>query len=232
MIVSPGAAKSRMRRGAALLLLAACALAVAWVAAGGTDRAGAVVTRFWRINYTVFPVKDRAALAAIHADPSRVARERCAACHEGKKGSNLVLHRIHLRSDLLANLECPDCHQHIDLETRSNRAVVTWVDVGFCRQCHSAFPGLDPGSPMKPEYFEALQPQPGGLRRGWRGRRVRQLRAGLQPRASRPRPRQRGRRLRPQRRVDLPLVHGLQDIEWQQECGPRPGTCTRAIWTC
>ena len=69
--------------------------------------------------------------------------------------SKVLLHRIHLTSELLPGLACHDCHQSISLETRSNKLLVRWVDEGVCKKCHSAFPGLNPNSPMKPSDFEA-----------------------------------------------------------------------------
>ena len=111
-------------------------------------------TWFWKLDYWAFPVEKESELADLHRNATRDSRAQCVACHDDKTNSKLVLHRIHLRSDLLRGLECHDCHQRVELATRSNTAVVTWVDVGFCKECHSPFPGLDPGSPMKPEYFE------------------------------------------------------------------------------
>jgi len=46
-----------------------------------------------------------------HRTRSRNPRGQCVACHEDKTGSKLVLHRIHLRSELLSRLQCHDCHE-------------------------------------------------------------------------------------------------------------------------
>lgn len=129
---------------------------LAWVVVPNTGRSpiASVVTWFWKLDYWALPVRDRADLAALHRNSSGGSREQCVACHGDKTSSKLVLHRIHLESDLLPKLQCHDCHQRINIATRGNRAVVTWVDVGFCKKCHSAFPGLKPGSKMRPEYFK------------------------------------------------------------------------------
>jgi hypothetical protein len=100
-------------------------------------------------------VRDSAQLATLHKNTGGEAREQCVACHEDKTSSTLVIHRIHLRSELLEKLECHHCHQHVDLAKRGNKAVVTWVDVGFCKKCHAEFPGLRPGSKMRPGDFDA-----------------------------------------------------------------------------
>ncbi len=152
--MSRSTTKSRTWLAIALIVVVAFALAAFWIASTGNSPVSTVVTWFWKLDYRVFPVEDKAKLASLHLNSSRDSRERCVACHDDKTSSKLVLHRIHLRSKLLANLECHDCHQRVDLTKRGNRAVVTWVDVGFCKKCHSAFPGLDSGSPMRPEYFE------------------------------------------------------------------------------
>lgn len=122
---------------------------------GQSNPVRTLTTWFWKADYWVFPVKDEAALAALHQNAARGSRAQCVACHEDKTGSKLVLHRIHLQSPLLSRLECHDCHQQVDLAMRGNTAVVTWVAVGFCKQCHSRFPGLQAGSKMRPADFES-----------------------------------------------------------------------------
>jgi len=146
--------RSRLSLVGALLLLVALALVAYRVTGTEQSPARTVAMWAWKINYRAFPVEDQAKLAALHRDAPRNSRERCVACHGDKAGSRLVLHRIHLQSDLLTGLECHDCHRRVDLSTRGNSAVVTWVDVGFCKKCHSPFPGLKPGSRMRPEYFD------------------------------------------------------------------------------
>ena len=67
---------------------------------------------------------------------------------------DVTLHRIHLTSDLLPGLACHDCHQRIDLTPRGNTVYISWVNVAFCKKCHSMFPGPDPNSPMEPQFFD------------------------------------------------------------------------------
>jgi len=100
------------------------------------------------------PVKDKAKLAQLHLDSAKVSKSECVACHGDEFDSRIVLHRIHLKSELLPGLVCHDCHQRIDLATRGNVVMTRWVDVGFCKKCHSAFPGLVPGSPMTAADFD------------------------------------------------------------------------------
>ena len=144
---------SRIWLAGALFALVALTLVAYRMTSTERSPARTVATWAWKLDYWAFPVKDKAKLAALHRDAPRNSRERCVACHGDKTESKIVLHRIHLRSELLANLQCHDCHQSVDLSTRTNSAVVTWVDVGFCKKCHSAFPGLTPGSPMQPDYY-------------------------------------------------------------------------------
>ena len=94
-------------------------------------------------------------LRALHKNAKSLPREQCIACHGNKAFSKFPLHRIHLKSELLPGLACHDCHQSVTLQSKSNRYVVRWVNVGFCKECHSKFPGLNPNSPMKPSDFEA-----------------------------------------------------------------------------
>ena len=106
-------------------------------------------TGYWKAYYKVRPVSNQADLAALHARSSTLSMEQCVACHGTMLGSKLKLHKIHLGSDLLPGLACPVCHTKVSLEKRSNVKVVRLVDVGVCKNCHSAFPGLSPNSPMK-----------------------------------------------------------------------------------
>lgn len=141
-----------------ILLLSAGALVVTVVVAvlvltTRPTLANAAKTWAWGLDYRVFR-QNTAELAEMHKNASRYPREQCAGCHSDQKSSNLILHRIHLQSPLLPGLQCHQCHQSVDLTRRGNHAVVTWVDVGFCKKCHSEFPGLTVGSKMRPAYFE------------------------------------------------------------------------------
>jgi hypothetical protein len=111
------------------------------------------LTYAYQLRFRVAPVKDPAKLAAMHLQSLSQPKPECVACHGSMLDSKVALHRIHLTSELLPGLACHDCHRAIDLSKRSNVTVVKWVDVGFCKKCHSRFPGLDPNSPMKPENF-------------------------------------------------------------------------------
>jgi hypothetical protein len=114
----------------------------------------ALWTNIYKTAYGVRPVKG-ADLTALHDKAASVSSEQCIACHGTMIGSSFLLHRIHLQNELLPGLACHDCHKTISLERRSNTHVVKMVDVAFCKKCHSAFPGLDPKSPMKPDDFKA-----------------------------------------------------------------------------
>jgi nitrate/TMAO reductase-like tetraheme cytochrome c subunit len=105
-------------------------------------------------RYAMSPIEDEDELARMHEDAGSLDMAECIACHGDKESSDLPLHQIHLTSELLPGLECMDCHRSISLEERTNVYSVRLVDVSFCKECHSAFPGLEPGSPMKPEDFE------------------------------------------------------------------------------
>jgi hypothetical protein len=126
----------------AVVLLAAVSVAAFVATDSGASPARAWSAWAWRVRYRVFPVEDRGTLVALHRDASRGSRGECVACHGDRVKSQLPVHRIHLQSDLLMSLACPDCHQHVDLASRGSTTPVTWVDVGFCRSCHSAFPEL------------------------------------------------------------------------------------------
>jgi hypothetical protein len=100
------------------------------------------------------PVRDAGELARLHLDSAHVSKSACVACHGGELDSRIVLHRIHLTSELLPGLACHDCHQRVDLSARDNVVVTRWVDVGVCKKCHSKFSGLSPGSAMRPVDYE------------------------------------------------------------------------------
>ena len=138
-----------------LVALVASALVLLRFTEAGRSPLRTAVTWFWKADFWAFPIDgDSGKLASFHANATRGSREQCIACHQDKTSSRIVLHRIHLRSTLLKNLECHDCHQKVDLTKRGNSGVVTWVDVGFCKNCHAAFPGLQSGSRMQPSYFK------------------------------------------------------------------------------
>ncbi|HSK47496.1 MAG TPA: hypothetical protein VLA05_05760 [Coriobacteriia bacterium] len=100
----------------------------------------------------VDPEADRAELARMHLGSADISTPECVACHGSMLDSPVAFHRIHLKNELIPGLECNDCHRKIDLQPRGNEAVVEWVDVGFCKRCHSAFP-VESGS-MTPLDFE------------------------------------------------------------------------------
>jgi len=107
----------------------------------------------YQLRFKVFPMTDKKQLAALHKNSANVSKPECVACHGTMLDSSVSLHRLHLSSELLPGLQCHDCHQSIDLSPRGNTVVVKWVNEGFCKKCHSKFPGLSPGSPMRPENF-------------------------------------------------------------------------------
>jgi len=120
---------------------------VAWVSLGvvllGTSQRGPLrewSAWAWEMRYKVFALDDRTELVELHGDAAHGIPGKCAACHGDKVDSGLLVHRIHLQSELLATLACPDCHRHVDLEPRGSTTAVIWVDVGFCKMCHSTFP--------------------------------------------------------------------------------------------
>lgn len=113
------------------------------------------ITEVHKIIYALAPIAEGSdEMVRIHENARELSREQCVACHGDKEGSELTLHRLHLTSELLPGLACNDCHQSISLEERTNEYTVRLVEVSFCKQCHSPFPGLDRNSPMEPEDFE------------------------------------------------------------------------------
>lgn len=114
-------------------------------------------TAAYKVRFKLNPIdpnKDKAELARLHLDSASVSKSECVACHGDEFDSPIVLHRIHLKSELLPGLACHDCHERVDLTARDNVVMTRWVNVGFCKKCHSKFPGLTPGSPMVPVDFE------------------------------------------------------------------------------
>jgi hypothetical protein len=145
------------RTGLAAALLLLVALASAMLLTGTATRSPVRVwtTWAWEMRYRAFPVAEAAELAGIHANARAGSREQCVSCHGDKTDSKLLVHRIHLTSELFPDLACHECHTRVDLGARSSTTTAQWVDVGFCKRCHSAFPGLTPGSRMRPEDFDA-----------------------------------------------------------------------------
>ena len=119
-----------------------------------TSPASTWMTYGFQLQYKFKPVTGKPELAALHLQSGSMPKAQCVACHGTMLDSSVSLHRIHLSSELLPGLQCHDCHAKIDLSPRGNTVVVRWVDESFCKKCHSKFPGLNPGSPMKPENFK------------------------------------------------------------------------------
>lgn len=119
-----------------------------------TSPAAAWTTMAYELRYKIQPVTDKKQLYAMHLNSSKMSKAQCVACHGTMLNSNVTLHRIHLTSDLLPGLACHDCHQRIDLTPRGDTVYISWVNVTFCKKCHSIFPGDLPGSPMQPQFFD------------------------------------------------------------------------------
>lgn len=130
----------------AVVLCVALALVLVVVLVPRWTPVRTAVTWAWEARYRLFPIDDRAELVVLHRDATLSSREQCVACHGDRTGSALIVHRIHLQSDLLRNIVCSDCHRRVELVSKGGAAGATWVDVGFCKKCHSAFPTLPPGS--------------------------------------------------------------------------------------
>jgi hypothetical protein len=141
--------RARIRLTVAILLLAAASTALLLTSTAEADPSQTWGTWAWTLRYEVFPLEDAAELEELHTNAYLGSREQCIACHGDKKDSELLVHGIHLRSELLPDLSCHECHQQVDLASRGSTQAVTWVDVGFCKKCHSAFPGLRSGSHMQ-----------------------------------------------------------------------------------
>lgn len=145
----------RVRLAAACLLFLVLAVALYLMSTPRRSPVQAWTTWAWTLRYEAFPLEDGTELEEIHATADSGSREQCVGCHGAKKDSQLPVHRIHLQSGLLPNLSCPDCHPRVDLGPRGATAIATWVDVGFCKTCHSAFPGLQSGSHMQSDDLNA-----------------------------------------------------------------------------
>jgi hypothetical protein len=147
--------KSWVKLVGASLLLNVLILAGILTGAPRVSPASAWMISFDKAIYSIRPVTAGPELDALHIDASKLSKEQCMACHGTMVDSKVPLHKVHLTSELLPGLVCHDCHKKVSLEKRSNVKVVRMVDVGFCKKCHSAFGGLDPNSPMKPDDFKA-----------------------------------------------------------------------------
>jgi len=127
---------------------------VTWYAPARSLAASLAIDAY-RARYAVLPVKGQARLAALHADTHALPNQACEACHSDMRGSSMALHGIHLTSSLLPGLACHDCHRSVNLRSRGDTTVVSWVDEGVCKSCHSPFPGLSAASKMKPTDYRA-----------------------------------------------------------------------------
>ncbi len=139
----------------ALALLTALILGALSTSGPTRTAASTWKTWAWQLRYEIAEVEERLELVAIHRSASESPREQCVACHGDKTRSQLLVHSIHLRSELLPRLACHECHRSVDLGPRGNTRMARWVDVGFCKKCHSAFPGLESGSHMQAEDIDA-----------------------------------------------------------------------------
>lgn len=149
----PRKPRVRLRVASALLTVLAIALFVTSTPQESPARTWS--TWAWEARYRALPVEDPVRLAEMHRDAAGRSREECVACHGDKTDSDLLVHRIHLMSDLLPRLACHECHQRVDIESRGSTNAVTLVDVGFCKKCHSAFPGGGPESHMHADDIES-----------------------------------------------------------------------------
>jgi len=140
---------ARAKLGVVLVLLIALSLALLGMSTPRRSASRTWHTWAWEVRYRLFPVHGKSQLAEVHLNASSSSREQCVACHGDKTSSKLLVHDIHLRSDLLPNLACPDCHRRVDLARRGKTGAGVWVDVGFCKKCHSAYPGGRTGSHMR-----------------------------------------------------------------------------------
>lgn len=147
--------RSRIGLAAAAVLFAALVVALLLTSTPVRSPASTWLTWAWQLRYRAFAVEDTATLRVLHRYAAEGSREQCVACHGDKRSSKLPLHRIHLRSELLPRLHCHECHQKVELGPRGSTSAARWVDVGFCKKCHSAFPGLKSGSHMQAEDIDA-----------------------------------------------------------------------------
>ena len=145
----PGTTReARAKLVVAIILLTILTLVLLLTSTPEQSPAQTWTTWGWMLRYRVLPVEEKAALIEIHKDARDSSREQCVACHGDKMDSELPVHRIHLGSELLSGLACHDCHSQVDLSPRGNTVAVRWVDVGFCKTCHSEFTGAKRESHM------------------------------------------------------------------------------------
>jgi hypothetical protein len=149
--------KSLIRLILASVLLNALILTAFLTSTPERSAASTLATAAYKIRFRLVPidpVRNKAELAQLHLNSAGASKSQCVACHGDEFDSPIVLHRIHLKSELLPGLACHDCHQRVDLTARGNVAMTRWVDVGFCKKCHSKFSGMTPGSAMKPADYD------------------------------------------------------------------------------
>ena len=146
---------SRVRLIAVLALLAVLVLLIYLRSASNDSPIETLLAWGWQTRYEALPMEDEGELAEYHLAANEGVREQCVACHGDKTESELLVHGIHLRSDQLPDLDCRDCHPRVDIGPREDASTDRWVDVAFCKSCHSAFPGLDAASDMDPHDIEA-----------------------------------------------------------------------------
>lgn len=153
----PGDARpTRTRLIAAAVLLASMAAGVVYLtSAPERNPVPGWLVAGWKLYYSVAPMEDPGDLSDLHADAASATREQCMACHGDMADSKLPLHQIHLRTKLLSRIACHECHQRIDLTPRDNVTNVVWVDVSFCKGCHSAFPEHRENGTLRPDYLDA-----------------------------------------------------------------------------
>jgi|GEM_PF-3408598 len=144
---------SRLAAASALLAILVAALLLTSTPHRSSTRTW--TTWAWSLRYWVLPIEETQELQSIHYAARSKTREQCVACHGDRLHSDLPVHRIHLGSELLQNLGCPECHPSVHIGSRTATSAVSWVDVGFCKQCHSSFPGSQPDSHMREEDLHA-----------------------------------------------------------------------------
>jgi hypothetical protein len=147
--MSAPTARARLALGLSIVLFAALAAAVYLTSTATESPARTVAAWAWTARYELAPVAGQAELEDLHLAAADGSREQCIGCHGDKQDSELPVHRIHLRSELLPSLDCHECHPRVEIGSRGATTAVSWVDVGFCKECHSPFPGLESGSHMQ-----------------------------------------------------------------------------------
>lgn len=140
--------KAKVKLAISALILNALILATFLTSSPQVSPASGWIVVVNRVLYKT-NLKSYGGLARLHAAASSLSKEDCIACHGTMKSSRLALHKIHLTSDLLPGLSCTNCHDRIAMKPKPNQKVVHMVNVGFCKKCHSKFPGGTKNSAMK-----------------------------------------------------------------------------------